>query len=155
MRLLIIGALEGQLQETTSRLARTEQQLLVATQAADRVQLRMAVLTAPDLRQVTLAGQNPAPRAAGRGFWSGTRGMVFAATALPPLPAGRTYQLWYLTANSPVSAGLFAPDTTGAIAAAFDAPPPGPAPIGLAVSLEPEGGVPAPTGALYLAGTTQ
>jgi hypothetical protein len=150
-----VGALEATLRETTTRLDRTQAQLAAATRAAEGVQLRMAVLTAPDLRRVDLAGQTPAPRAAGRGFWSQSRGLVFAANELPPLPAGRTYQLWYLTPAAPVSAGLFQPDAGGAIAATFDPPPAGAAPNGLAVSLEPDGGVPAPTGAIYLAGTAQ
>jgi anti-sigma-K factor RskA len=150
-----VGLLEVELREAATRLDRTEQQLTVATRAAEGVQLRLAVLTAPDLRQVNLAGQPPAPRAAARGFWSGSRGLVFAATALPPLPTGQTYQLWYLTATVPVSAGLFSPDAGGTIAGTFDPPPAGRTPTGLAVSLEPAGGVPAPTGAIYLAGTTQ
>ena len=150
-----VGVLEAQLRDTAIRLDRTEQQLAEATRTAEGAQMRISVLTAPDLNRSNLAGQNPAPRAAGRGFWSGSRGLVFAATELPPLPAGRTYQLWYLTANAPVSAGLFSPDAAGTIAMAFDPPPAGRVPTGLAVSLEPEGGVPAPTSAIYLAGTTQ
>jgi hypothetical protein len=149
-----VDALQAELREATTRLNRTEQQLVAAVRVAEGAEMRMAVLTAPDLRQVNLAGQTPAPGAAGRAFWSGSRGLVFAATNLPPLPAGRTYQLWYLTAAAPVSAGLFAPDAAGTIAVAFDPPPPGIPPTGLAVSIEPEGGVPAPTGAIYLAGTT-
>jgi anti-sigma-K factor RskA len=147
-----VGGLEVQLREAMSRLDRSEQALAAATRAAERVQLRMAVLTAPDLKQVNLAGQAPAPRAAGRAFWSRTQGLLFAANDLPPLPAGRTYQLWYLTPGAPVSAGLIQPDDDGRITAAFDTPPDVPTPTGLAVSIEPEGGVPAPTGAIYLAG---
>ena len=150
-----VGGLEGQLREALNRLDLTEQRLAEATRAAERAQLRMAVLTSPDLKQVSLAGQPPAPRAAGRAFWSRSNGLIFAANGLPPLPAGRTYQLWFLTRGAPVSAGLIAPDSAGRIAAAFDTPPGTPDPTGLAVSIEPEGGVPAPTGAIYLAGLTQ
>lgn len=150
-----VDTLEAQLQDAANRLDRTEQQLTAATARAAGVETRLAVLTAPDLRRVDLAGQPVAPGAAGRGFWSGTRGLVFAANALPPLPAGRTYQLWYLTTAAPISAGLFQPGADGSVAAAFDPPPAGRQPIGLAVSLEPAGGVPAPTGAIYLAGNTQ
>ena len=39
--------------------------------------------------------------------------------------------------------------------AAFDTPAGTPEPTGLAVSIEPDGGVPAPTGAIYLAGLAQ
>jgi len=150
-----IGGLEGQLSNAVSRLDLTEQRLAEATRAAERAQMRMAVLTSPDLKQVSLKGQPAAPGAAGRAFWSRSNGLLFAANELPPLPAGRTYQLWFLTPGAPVSAGLIKPDQNGRIAAAFDTPPGTPDPTGIAVSIEPEGGVPAPTGAIYLAGLTQ
>jgi hypothetical protein len=150
-----IGGLEGQLNEAVGRLDRTEQRLAEATRAAERAQMRMAVLTSPDLKEVSLKGQAAAPRAAGRAFWSRSNGLLFAANELPALPAGRTYQLWFLTPGAPVSAGLIRPDQNGRIAAAFDTPPGTPDPTGIAVSIEPEGGVPAPTGAIYLAGLTQ
>ena len=150
-----VGGLEGQLREAVSRLDLTEQRLADATRAAERAQMRMAVLTSPDLKEVSLKGQPAAPSAAGRAFWSRSNGLLFAANDLPPLPAGRTYQLWFLTPGAPVSAGLIKPDQNGRIAAAFDTPPGTPDPTGIAVSIEPEGGVPAPTGAIYLAGLTQ
>jgi anti-sigma-K factor RskA len=150
-----LGRVEEQLHDAIARLTRSEQQLAVATRAAAGIQTRLAVLTAPDLKQVTLAGQPPAPGAAGRAFWSRSRGLVFAASDLPVLPAGRTYQLWYLTAGAPVSAGVFKPDETGRAAVTGESPSATLSPTGLAVSIEPEGGVPAPTGAIYLAGATQ
>ena len=147
-----LTGLEAMLRDAMARLDRSERQLASATQDAERAQLRLAVLTAPDMKQVDLAGQPPAPRAAGRVFLSASNGLVFAASQLPPLPAGRTYQLWLLTPGAPVSAGLMKPDQNGRVTAAFDVPPGAASPTGLAVSIEPEGGVPAPTGALYLVG---
>lgn len=147
-----VGGLEALLREAMTRLDRTEQQLASATRDADRAQVRLAVLTAPDMKQVDLAGQSPAPRAAGRAFLSRSNGLLFAASQLPPLPAGRTYQVWFLTPGAPVSAGLIAPDTNGRATAAFDVPASAASPTGVAVSIEPSGGVAAPTGAIYLAG---
>jgi anti-sigma-K factor RskA len=147
-----IDGLQQQLQDAMVRLDRSERQLDAATRAVGAAQLRMAVLTAPDLARVDLTGQTPAPRATGRAFWSRTRGLVFAASALPPLPAGRTYQLWVVTAQQPISAGLVRPDDTGAVTAFFATPPDIPAPVAMAVTIEPEGGVPAPTGDKYLIG---
>ncbi len=150
-----VGSLELQLREARLRLDRGDQQLASATLEAARAQVRLAVLTAPDMRQVVLAGQPPAPRAAGRGFLSASNGLLFAAAQLPALPAGRIYQLWFLTEGAPISAGLITPDRNGRVTAAFDVPAGAESPKGLAVSIEPDGGVPSPTGALYLAGTTQ
>ena len=147
-----VSGLEVVLREAMARLDRSESQLASATRDAERAQLRLAVLTAPDMKQVELAGQAPAPRAAGRAFLSASNGLLFAASQLPPLPAGRTYQVWFLTPGAPISAGLIKPDQTGRVTAAFDVPPGAASPKGLAVSIEPDGGVPAPTGALYLVG---
>jgi anti-sigma-K factor RskA len=147
-----VGSLETQLGEALSRLDRSEAQLAEAVRAAERAQTRLAVLTAPDLKQVSLAGQPAAPRAAGRALWSRANGLLFAADALPPLPAGRIYQVWFLTPGAPVSAGLVRPDQNGRVTAAFDTPAGTPEPTGVAVSIEPEAGVPAPTGAIVLAG---
>jgi anti-sigma-K factor RskA len=147
-----IGGLEVQFHDAVTRLERSEREAEAATRALSSTQLRLAVLTAPDLARVDLSGQPPAPRAAGRAFWSRTRGLVFAASSLPPLPAGRIYQLWVVTANRPISAGLIRPDADGSVTASFDTPPDIPAPVAIAVTLEPDGGVPAPTGDKYLVG---
>jgi anti-sigma-K factor RskA len=115
----------------------------------------VAVLTAPDVARIDLAGQTPvAPQATARAFWSRSRGMVFTAANLPPLPAGRVYQLWVVTAQrAPLSAGLLTPDGQGSVSATFNTPADIPQPVALAVTIEPAGGVPAPTGDRYLIGT--
>jgi anti-sigma-K factor RskA len=144
-----LGVYSASLRE---RIRLLERQVADALRTTEAARVRLAVLTAPDLTDVALAGQAPAQRASGRALWSRSRGVVFAASSLPPLPAGRTYQLWYLTSGSPVSAGVFEPERDGRAIAFFPAPELTTAPSGFAVSLEPEGGVAAPTGAIYLAG---
>jgi anti-sigma-K factor RskA len=63
------------------------------------------------------------------------------------------YQLWVLTAApAPISAGLLRPDARGSVTATFETPPTLPNPVAMAVTLEPEGGVPSPTGDKYLVG---
>jgi anti-sigma-K factor RskA len=147
-----IAVLQQELRETIARLERGERQLAAATQAANGAEIRMAVLMAPDVARVDLAGQPAAPRAAGRAFWSRSRGLVFAASALPPLPAGRTYQFWVVTSDRAISAGLVEPDPRGSVTTFFATPPDIPVPIAMALSIEPAGGVPAPTGDKYLVG---
>jgi anti-sigma-K factor RskA len=85
-------------------------------------------------------------------LWSRQSGMVFAATNLPPLPAGKIYQVWLVAGGPPVSAGLVAPDDTGRSVGIFRTPVDVTGPVTVAVTIEPEGGVPAPTGAFYLTG---
>ncbi len=149
-----IAGLEADLRDAVARLDRSEQQVAVATRSVASAEARMAVLTAPDLRQVNLAGQTIAPRASGRAFLSRASGLMFTASDLPPLPAGRVYQLWIVTAQAPVSAGLLEVDAGGRVAQRFDTPANLQAPVAIAVTDEPAGGVPAPTGEKYLVGAT-
>lgn len=150
-----VQSLRSDLRDTQDRLARSEQQVTVATRAVSVAETRMALLTAPDLRQVNLQGQPVAPNASGRAFLSRSRGLLFTASSLPPLPAGKTYQLWVVTAQAPVSAGLLQPDANGGVTQAFDTPSNLAPAVAVAVTIEPEGGVPAPTGDKYLVGLTE
>jgi anti-sigma-K factor RskA len=77
---------------------------------------------------------------------------VFTASNLPVLPPDRVYQLWVVTAEAPVSAGLLQPDAAGAVSIVAETPLDIGTPIAMAVTVEPAGGVPAPTGEKYLIG---
>ena len=86
-------------------------------------------------------------------MWSRNSGMVFTTANLPLAPRGRVYQVWVVTAGGPVSAGLLRPDSTGRATAFFSTPPDIAPPTAIAVTLEPDGGVAAPTGDRYLVGS--
>jgi hypothetical protein len=149
-----IISLEAELRDTRARADAAQQQMVDAQRTASGAQAAVAILTAPDVARVDLAGQQPvSPSASARAFWSRSRGMVFNASNLPPLPAGRTYQLWVVTAQAPISAGLLTPDTQGSVSEIFNTPPDIPQPVAMAVTIEPAGGVSAPTGDKYLIGT--
>ncbi|MBI3490583.1 MAG: anti-sigma factor [Acidobacteria bacterium] len=147
-----VASLEGRLAQALARVDASERLVAEARRAVSDAQVSLVVLTAPDMARVELAGQAVAPRAAGRAFWSRSRGLVFTASNLPALPAGRTYQLWVVTAQAPVSAGLLKPDPNGAVNVIFTTPSDLQRPTAMAVTIEPDGGVPAPTGAMYLVG---
>src|SRR5204862_190728 len=72
-----------------------------------------AVLAAPDLARIDLQGQAVAPSARARALWSRSNGLVFSAANLPQAPAGKAYQVWVVTAQMPISAGLLATDRNG------------------------------------------
>ena len=149
-----IAELTSELAQARAAVAATESRMAMLQRSADRNQSALAVLTAPDVARIDLAGQPDAPQASGRAYWSRARGMVFSAAALPPPPSGRTYQVWVVTsAPAPISAGLIEPDSGGHVSAVFATPPDIPQPIAVAVTLEPAGGVPAPTGPKVLVGT--
>ena len=149
-----VGDLEVRLREATLRADASDRQIADARRTAADAQSQVAVLAAPDPARIELAGPQPlASQASARAFWSRSRGLVFTASNLPALPAGRIYQLWVLTAQpAPLSAGLLGPDANGRANAVFDTPPDIPRPTAMAVTIEPDGGVPAPTGDKYLVG---
>lgn len=147
-----VNDLESRLDEAILQASTAERGMAAAQRVATELQSSMGVLAAPDLVRIDLAGQPTAPRANARALWSRARGMVFAASDLPQLPAGRVYQVWVVTAQAPVSAGLLMPDPAGGGLTYFMTAPDIPAPTAVAVTLEPAGGVPAPTGQMYLVG---
>ncbi|HEY3160012.1 MAG TPA: anti-sigma factor [Vicinamibacterales bacterium] len=118
----------------------------------DQEQSAAAVLAAPDLARIDLQGQPVAPDARARALWSRSRGLVFTAANLPPAPPGKAYQVWVVTAQMPISAGLLTTDPTGGGSQYYVTPPDIAPPVAVAVTLEPSGGVPSPTGERYLIG---
>jgi len=147
-----VRVLEGELREALLRADEGERRVNVALKAAADAQTPLSILMAPDVRRIDLAGQPVAPSASARTFWSRSRGVVLTAANLPALPAGRTYQLWFVTTQTKVSVGLLKPDTDGRVTAILNNATNLPDPAAVAVTIEPEGGVPQPTGAMYLVG---
>jgi hypothetical protein len=147
-----VETLEARLQDALARAQTSEGQLANAVRVSNQAQTQIAVLTAPDVTRVDLAGQPVAPAASARAFFSLSRGVVLSASNLPPLQAGRTYQLWFIVNKVPVAGGLFQPDTAGSSNVLLPVDPNAPRPEALAVTSEPAGGSTAPTIPLYLVG---
>lgn len=148
-----VSDLESRLQRALTEASLAERQIADARRVALEAQSQVAVLAAPDVVRIDLVGQPVAPSASARAFWSRSRGMVFTASKLPSLPAGRVYQLWVLTAaGPPISVGVLQPEQAGTLAAVFQTPSDIPQPTQVAVSDEPAGGVPSPTGTIWVAG---
>jgi len=148
-----ITTLEARLRDTVLRAETNERLVADAQRSALESQRTVLVLAAPDLARIDLAGQPAAPQASARAFWSRSRGLVFTASNLPAPPPGRAYQLWVLTAQpAPISAGMLKLDANGRATEMIDTPQDLPRPVAMAVTIEPEGGVPSPTGDKYLIG---
>ncbi|MGH9328831.1 MAG: anti-sigma factor domain-containing protein, partial [Vicinamibacterales bacterium] len=144
---------ERRLDEATARAAAGDTQVAELRRAAVDVRTTALVIGAPDLVRVDLAGQGGS-RAKARAFWSRAHGLVFTAVDLPPLPPGKVYQLWVVGPQAPVSAAIFEPDAAGRATAIVEAGRSLPEPAAFAVTLEPAGGVPQPTGDKVLVGLT-
>jgi len=84
-------------------------------------------------------------------FWNhATNHWTFVAHNLPAAAAGRTYQLWLVTAKSKISAGTFAPMPNGSAEVQATYPMARDSLRAIAVTEEPAGGVPQPTGAFVI-----
>lgn len=82
-----------------------------------------------------------------------SRTALLLASGLPPLPAGKGYQVWFFTeAGEQVAAGFFPIDASGTGQALVRAPRPLGEFWAVGLSAEPVEGSPAPTGPLALGG---
>jgi hypothetical protein len=109
-----------------------------------------ALLRIPNAKAVSLTGSDLAKRATGVLLYdSRTQKLWLYSVNLPECPAGTTYQLWAIR-DKPISIGTFQMDTgetahllVKKVLGFSDAK-------SFAVSLEPSGGRPQPTGQMYL-----
>jgi anti-sigma-K factor RskA len=156
-----VARLEAALAEASGERARLAEQLEGASSERARLAERLAAadrtladLTSRETRTVALAGTEQAPAAAARAFLDpGTRRLVLVVYELPPPPPGRSYQLWVIVGGEPVSAGVFEVDAAGGTRYETAEVPAIEGPVTIAVTVEPAGGLPQPTGPMVLAGS--
>jgi anti-sigma-K factor RskA len=105
-----------------------------------------------DVKVVELVANNRRPNA--RMFWAqSTNTWTMFAHNIPVPPQGRTYQLWLITREGTrISAGTFMPDQSGSAVVSAQYPLASDALQMIAVTEEPAGGVPQPTGEVLIAG---
>jgi anti-sigma-K factor RskA len=142
---------QGTSAEAQATATQLRLQLNLSRAQADLV---VSILTATDMRPIAMAGRENATGSAARAFWSPTRGLLIAADNLPMPPPGRIYQVWVIGGGMPVSAGLLGEQ--GAGRGMLIVPPPAgvaPGTVTVAVTDEPPGGLPAPSGSIRLAGS--
>ena len=111
----------------------------------------MDLLREPGTSVLQLSGEGPAPGASASLVWNDRSGGQLLVSSLAPLPPERAYELWTISGGTPRPAGLFTVDASGRGAHQVD-PVPGGRPQVFAVTIEPAGGVPAPTGPIVLKG---
>lgn len=140
-----VETLQGQISSQQEALASLERQVRDATASIQMV-------SAPGISVVDLAGQGTLASASARVFWDPLQGTwrLYGAN-LPPPAAGRTYQLWLITAEAKISAGVF-DAAAHAPAAGTVRLPQGAHAVAAAVTDEPAGGSPQPTGSIVLLG---
>jgi Anti-sigma-K factor rskA len=163
------------LQQATERaaglqaeLAQREETLEAEQRARERVERAVAtlqgelgerdaalrLLSTPQVGVVRLVGQGPSPRANAQLLWNpAAQTGVLLTSGLRQLPRDRVYELWAFVGNDPVPAGTFQVDEAGHGFLRLPPLPKAKRYTKFAVTNEPAGGVPKPTGPVHLAGS--
>ena len=136
---------EARLEEQRRELTEVQTQLAQAREVASLLHSRSVQL-------VSMQASEPQPEAWGRIVWDRTQG-VWQLYTFDMSPAGpdRTYELWFITADDrKIPAGTFDVDSTG-VGALRVVLPDGLGDVAVAaITDEPAGGVPQPTGSIQL-----
>ena len=122
------------------------------SQDAAALQAMGQVTGAPDSAQITLLQQPNGPPGQAHVLYNARMGLGVYSGQIAPAPSGKSYQLWLVpSSGAPVNAGLVdANQQNGAVVVRLA---PGLAPKAFAVTLEPLGGRPQPTGPMVLVGS--
>jgi anti-sigma-K factor RskA len=112
----------------------------------------IAAMTGPDVKVVALMNQG-AKEPLGRMVWNrSSNDWIMVTYNLRQPKPGKTYQVWLVTDNAKISAGTFKPDARGNTMMHARYEMPRNALRAVAITEEPEGGMPAPTGPMVVAG---
>lgn len=147
------------LQAEVSELTKARQQLTATIQSRERQAEQttnlLTQLSAPGTKLVALRGTEAAPNARAYALISADGRLTLLGEGLPNLPANRTYQLWLMrSSGGPViSGGLVQPVSQRQYRVQFNEGKALEHLRALAVTDEPAGGSPLPTGRKVLIGT--
>ena len=138
--------LRAEIVRQRGEMAALRRQILEARQS-------IRLVSSPGVLIVDLAGQGSGAGATARVFWDrgGDRWKLYSVD-LPPPGSGKIYQLWLITATAKISAGTFEAGPAGEASGTVTLPPDAGPVLAAAVSDEPPGGSPQPTGSILLLG---
>ena len=149
--------LSGLREDISNQQLRLHQQSEQIKQLQDQLDTERAVtafLSNPEVRVTTLAGTPKSPQSSGKILWDPKeKRALFYAAHLPVAPSGKTYQLWIIAQNKPFDAGTFSVDENGNGFLKIDLLSQADKVQKFAVTLEPAGGVPQPSGEMHLLGS--
>ena len=132
--------LRGQVQEAKNQLARLHEAI--------------ELVAAPGTRMSELTGTSEMPGAHATLAFDKNGRAILMAKGLPPPPAGKAYQLWFIAGGRPMPGKVFSTDSSGAGMVNDQVPAEALNAAVFAITLEPENGVQQPTGPMYLKSTS-
>lgn len=156
--LVVLGAslfvLWQQNRAARNELVRLREQVQEAQSEFRRLHDAIELVAAPGTRMAELAGTNEMPGAHATLAFDKNGRAILMAKGLPPPPAGKAYQLWFIAGGRPIPGKVFTTDSSGAGMVSDQIPADALKAAVFAITLEPEGGVQQPTGAMYLKSTS-
>jgi anti-sigma-K factor RskA len=147
-------ATRADLGATRANVAQLEGMLYDKDHDLKAKEAELAWLKDPRVQVALLKGLESNPTAKAKLLWhpESKQGILWVS-GLPPLPLEQSYELWAFVGDQPVPAGTFDAHEGGATVIPISRQENlGEAPVKFAVSVEPKGGVPKPTGAIVLVG---
>ena len=147
-----LNRLSHQMRDT---VALEQQKLLSLETQLKAAEHFKAMIDSPALEMASLHGSAPMRSAWGRVMWNNKMKMwKLCVWNMPHLPKSKTYEVWMITSGGKkMPAGLFNTDVKTQSALVTPAVPPNKHEMAeIAVTIEPAGGSPQPTGAILLAG---
>jgi len=152
----VVRQRDQQLTALQADLSLQRQQFIALQNELTRKEEFLKILQSPKIDVVIMGGLEISPTGYGKIIWDPERkSAILQISNLPPVPKDKDYQLWVIKGQKPVSAGVFSltdpekesffkidqlVEADKKVISAF------------AVTLEPKGGVPQPTGKMYLLG---
>lgn len=146
LAMIWVIVLNIQVSRLRSEVSALNERLAAQSESLEKIVANLPQTNPSSVVTVSLKGTAAQPQAQGQLLVNpNSQSAVLVVTGLPPLEAGKTYQVW-LIGNAPVSAGLLTVDENGQgvlIVTSTEA-------IGsfqsLGISIEPKEGSPQPTG---------
>jgi anti-sigma-K factor RskA len=116
----------------------------------------LAILEAREVAMIVMSGMEINPNGYGKVIWDSEKQQALLQVSnLPSVPSNKDYQLWLIKNNKPVSVGVFTVnterDTFFKIEKIVKADEQ--SANAFAITMEPKGGMPQPTGDMYLMGS--
>lgn len=143
---------ETELARVRTKLAQLEQETVILRRVLSQRDELVSFFRSPHVRAITLNGSEMAKSAGALLLFDPeSKKTLLYAFNMPLLPAGKTYQLWAI-ADRPVSVGIFGVDVGRKSRLVVRRIPDLVLITKFTVTLEPAGGRPQPTGAVYLVG---
>ena len=143
-----LAVVEQEKQELQTRLVSLRDELT-------RKNEQLKVLSAKQIHISIMDGLKVNPIGYGKIIWDPEkRSAILQVSNLPAVPSDKDYQLWVIKGKKPISAGVFAVnDTSSNFFKIENLAVTNPKEIAaFAVTLEPKGGMPQPTGDMYMMG---